>query len=495
MPLLALEKISRRFGPVTVLDGVDFTVEAGEVHALVGENGAGKSTLMKILSGALAPDAGTVRWQGAAVRFDSPRAARAAGIAMIHQELALVPALSVAENICLGEAHSWWRPVDYGKFENSARAVLERLGQPIDPRTPVGRLNLPEQQMVETARALRQQARLLILDEPTASLSAQQSEQLFAVLRRIRAEGTAIIYISHRLEEIFALCDQVTVLRNGRRVHCAAVGALSMAEVVRHMVGRTLEPTGAPAASQTGRPVLTVHNLCCGRLKDVHLELRAGEVVGLMGVAGAGRSRLVRTLFGAQRPEAGEIVLDGRPVVWRSPRDAVARGIGMLGEDRKRHSLLPERCVRENMALVSLPGRARWGIVEQYRERSACRALGGQLRLAPHAQEMAIRALSGGNQQKALLGRWLLAGCRVLLLDEPTRGVDVEAKVEIYGLIRALAEGGTAVLVVSSDLPELTLLAERLLVLQGGRIVGEQRPPYDAQALLAQALGVAAEGG
>ncbi|AGY59075.1 sugar ABC transporter ATP-binding protein [Gloeobacter kilaueensis] len=490
MALLQIENVTRRFGPVTVLDGVDFEVEAGEMHALVGENGAGKSTLMKILCGALAADSGTIRWQGAPVRLDSPRAARAQGIAMIHQELALVPELSVAENICLGEAQSWWRPVDFAQIEVTARRLLERLGQAIDPCALVRQLSLPQQQMVETARALRQRTRLLILDEPTASLSAQQTAQLFAVLRRIRDDGTAIIYISHRLEEIFELCDRVTVLRNGKRVHSASVGSLTPGAVVQHMVGRTLEASTPHQRPVAQRPVLAVRHLRTGPLKDVHLELRAGEIVGLMGVAGSGRSRLVRTLFGAQAAEGGTIHLGERPVKLRSPAEAIALGIGLLGEDRKRHGLIPERVVRENMALGTLKNHSRMGMIAQDRERRACGELAGQLRLAPCCQEMAIRTLSGGNQQKALLGRWLLAGCRVLLLDEPTRGVDVEAKAEIYSLIRTLAAGGTAILLVSSDLPELVQVAERLLVLQGGRIVSEQSPPYDVKHILSLALGV-----
>ncbi len=490
MSLLAIREITRRFGAQTVLDRIDLTIEPGEVHAIVGENGAGKSTLMKILSGALTPDAGEIRWEGIPVRLASPQAARARGIAMIHQELALVPGLSVAENICLGEVQPWWRRVDYRQLEATARTVLERLGQSIDPSLPVSLLNLPQQQMVETARALRERSRLLILDEPTAALTAQQTEQLFAVLRRICAEGTAILYISHRLEEIFALCHRVTVLRNGRRVHTAPVADLNMAEVVRHMVGHSLEVTSHRSPRRTATPLLSVAGLHSGPLRDITLDLHGGEIVGLVGLAGAGRSRLVRALFGAQPIEAGEIRLEGKAVRLPSPQAAIALGIGLLGEDRKRHSLIPERAVRENIALGSLALRSRWGVIFSAAEQMACQQLSQQLRLKTRTQESAIRTLSGGNQQKALLGRWLLAGCRVLLLDEPTRGVDIEAKAEIYQLIRVLAAQGTAILVVSSDLPELTQLADRLLILHSGRIVSEQKPPYETASLLAQAMGL-----
>ncbi len=487
--MLKLEKIVRRFGNVTVLDGVDLAVEPGEIHALVGENGAGKSTLMKVLCGALSPSGGTIRWQGTPVQFATPRDARTCGIAMIHQELALVPELSVAENICLGEASPWWQPIHFARLENTASAVLARLGQSLDPRTPVRRLSLPQQQFVETARALFQEAKLLILDEPTAALGAQQTEQLFAVLRRIQAGGTAIIYISHRLEEIFALCDQITILRNGKRVHSGAVKSLTMGEVVHHMVGKSVSEQ-CPTPTASSAEILRVQGLQTGSLNAIDFSLRSGEILGIVGLAGSGRSRLLRTLFGAQTATSGTIQLTGKVISPRSPKEAIALGIGLLGEDRKRQGIIPLRAVRENMALGSLDQRRRFGVVQASLEKQGCASLSQDIRLQSGCQEMAINRLSGGNQQKVLLGRWLLRGCKVLLLDEPTRGVDIEAKSEIYQLICRLATSGTGVIVVSSDLSELTQLCERLLVLRNGNFVAETLPPYDPQALLAQALGV-----
>ncbi|MBC7883398.1 MAG: sugar ABC transporter ATP-binding protein [Anaerolineae bacterium] len=487
--MLKLEKIVRRFGNVTVLDGVDLAVEPGEIHALVGENGAGKSTLMKVLCGALSPSGGTIRWQGNPVQFATPRDARTCGIAMIHQELALVPELSVAENICLGEPRPWWQPIHFAHLENTASAVLARLGQSLDPRTPVRTLSLPQQQFVETARALFQEAKLLILDEPTAALGAQQTEQLFAVLRRIQAGGTAIIYISHRLEEIFALCDQITILRNGRRVHSGSVKSLTMGEVVHHMVGKSVSEQ-CPTPTTNGAEILRVQGLETHSLKTIDFSLRSGEILGIVGLAGSGRSRLLRTLFGANPSTSGTIQLAGKVISPRSPKEAIALGIGLLGEDRKRQGIIPLRTVRENMALGSLDQRRRFGVVHARLEKQGCEDLGKEIRLQSGCQEMAISHLSGGNQQKVLLGRWLLRGCKVLLLDEPTRGVDIEAKSEIYQLICRLATSGTGVIVVSSDLSELTQLCERLLVLRNGKFVAEALPPYNSPALLAQALGV-----
>jgi ribose transport system ATP-binding protein len=487
--LLQLEKIVRRFGNVTVLDRVDLAVKPGEIHALVGENGAGKSTLMKVLCGALSPNGGTIRWEGFPVRFGSPRDARNQGIAMIHQELALVPELSVAENICLGEAHAWWQPMNFARLEKTASEVLSRLGQCLDPSTPVRKLSLPQQQFVETARALFQEAKLLILDEPTAALGAQQTEQLFAVLRRIQAGGTSIIYISHRLEEIFALCDQITILRNGKRVHSGAVKSLSLGEVVQHMVGKSVSQQ-SPTPTTNSTESLRVKGLQTGSLENIDFSLRSGEILGIVGSAGSGRSRLLRTLFGANLPTSGTIQLSGKAVAPRSPKEAIALGIGLLGEDRKRQGIIPLRAVRENMALGSLDQRRRFGVVHASLEKQGCESLGQDIRLQSGCQEIAISRLSGGNQQKVLLGRWLLRGCKVLLLDEPTRGVDIEAKSEIYQLICRLAASGTGVIVVSSDLSELTQLCERLLVLRNGNFVAEAFPPYDSQVLLAQALGV-----
>ncbi len=481
--LLAALGVSKRFAGVTALDGVDFELRAGEVHALMGENGAGKSTLMKILSGVQPADAGEIRIDGAAVRFAGVRDAERAGVAIIHQELNLVPELSVAANVFLGrEPRRAGVFLDGRAMSAAARGLLGRLGIELDPDARVAGLRMGEQQLVEIAKALSLEARILIMDEPTSALSPAECARLFRIVRGLAADGVGIVYISHRIEEVSDLADRVTVLRDGRRVVTAPIAEMSRARLIAAMVGR--EIGDRPATAGEGGPVvLSVRGLTLDvpvrrgwrRVLDgVDLDLRQGEILGVGGLLGSGRTEILETLFGATRGRAGgSIRLDGRPVAIASPRVARRLGIALVTEDRKGQGLLLAASVRDNVALPSLGRISRFGIRRPAGEAAvaadAVRRLG--IRCAGIGQ--ATATLSGGNQQKVVIGKWLATGPRVLLLDEPTRGIDVGAKQEIYALVRALAGEGLAILMVSSELPELLLLADRILVMAQGRKTGE----------------------
>ena len=464
-PLLELRNVVKAFSGVRVLADVDFDVRAGEVHALVGENGAGKSTLMNIVSGVTAPDAGEMRWQGMPVRPRSPREAQRLGIAFVHQELALVPQLSAAENIFLGRHPAGRGWVRWGEIDRRARALLAELGQPIDPRRLVADLSLAERQLVEIARALAFDSRLIIMDEPTAPLADRDAEGLFRTIRGLPERGVSVIFISHRLKEIFNVCDRVTVLRDGRRVLTAPASETSQDELVRAMVGAELAERSSP---QTAEPAGCEEAL---RVEGaVNFMVRRGEIVGLAGLAGAGRTELLEWIFGCGAPQACRIYVGGRPVRVRTPRDAIRHGLALVPDDRKAKGLVPGASLAMNIALAG--GRARL-FIRAVQERRAAAQLIGDLRIKAAGLNQPVLYLSGGNQQKAVLAKWLLAGANVFLLDEPTRGIDVRSKAEIYDLIRALARRGAAVLLASSELDELLRLADRILVMQRGRIAGE----------------------
>lgn len=472
-PLLAARGIHKRYPGVHALAGADLEVHAGEVHALVGENGAGKSTLMKILSGAVAPDDGTLEVGGRAVRLHSPRDAHALGIRMIHQELSLVPALSVAENILLGAEPTRMGLVHRRALRDRCAAVLDRLGQRIPLDAPVGSLSLAQRQMVEIAKAISRDARVLIMDEPTAILPDGEVSALFALVRQLRGEGMAVIHISHRLEEIFRIADRVTVLRDGAVVHSAPVDGLTREAIVRLMVGRELAAGYPPPAAEPGPELLRVRGLSRGFVRDVNLVLRAGEVLGLVGLVGSGRSELARAIFGADARDAGEIELAGRRIDPRSPREAIDAGIALLPEDRKTQGLILHDLVRRNVALATLAERTRGGLVDERRERAAVDEWVESLRIRTPGIDRPVRLLSGGNQQKVVLARWMLARSRVIIFDEPTRGVDVGAKAEIYALVRALTARGAGVILISSDLPEALGMSDRVLVMREGRVAAE----------------------
>lgn len=484
--LCALRAVVKTYDAVRALGGVDFDVRAGEIHALVGENGAGKSTLLRVLGGATRPDAGTLQIDGRDVRFGAPFEAEAAGIAIVHQESRLVPGLTVAENIALGRepvlpGWRWPRLLDRRAARDTAQRALALLGETgIDPATKVADLGVARRQLVEIARGLSRAARLCALDEPTAALTGPETAALFAALRRLRGGGIGIVFISHRLAEVFALADRVTVLRDGRVAHHGPAAALDRAALIRAMVGRDIAQEIPWNPRPRGPEVLRIEGLHAAGVHGVDLVLHAGEVLGLAGLVGAGRSELAHALFGAApragglrggRPRhGGRVLLDGREVAPDSPREAIDLGFALLTEDRNRLGLVASMNVRENMTLATLGAFTRGGVVRRAAERRAACAKADALALRPRDVEVPVTSLSGGNRQKVILARGLLSEARVLLFDEPTAGVDVGAKAEIYALIGRLAAQGAAVLVISSDLPELLGLCDRIAVMSAGRI-------------------------
>ncbi len=478
-PLVRMRGIRKRFGPVEVLRDVRLDLWPGEVHVLAGENGAGKSTLIRILAGVYSDHEGTIELDGRPVRPRSPQEARALGVAVIHQELALVPALSVADNIYLGRQLTRGGFVDDRAQRAGARGLLERFNLAIDPGAAVETLPIALQQLVEIARALACEARVIIMDEPTSALSAAEVEQLFRLVADLRARGCAILYITHKMEEIERIADRITVLRDGGFVGSAAAAELPPARLIEWMVGRAIEEQFSRRAAHPGGERLRVENFSVrrgGRLAvdRVSLHVRQGEIVGIGGLQGSGASDLLLGLFGAFAEAAGgAVTLDGEPVRIRSPREAIARGIALLTSDRKATGLIPAMTVAENIMLAALPRIARFGWRRPAEESRRAEAAARRLRLRAASLAMEAGRLSGGNQQKAILARWLETGPRVLLLDEPTRGVDVGAKREIYELLHAWAAEGMAILLISTEMPELLALSDRIVVLHRGRVTAE----------------------
>lgn len=473
LPLLRMTNVVKRFPGVTALGGVDLTVESGEVHCLLGQNGAGKSTLIKVLAGVHQADEGTVEWNGAVVDLRDPQAAMDVGIATMYQELDLVEGLSVAENIFLGHEPSRAGFSQRASARRGAAELLARLGHSeISPTTEVGALSAAAQQIVSMARALSRKARLIIMDEPSAVLDAGEVEQLFGVIRQITAQGVAVIYISHRLAEIREIGDRVTVLKDGRTVSTALdAKATSTQELIRLMTGRSIEyafpkRSAVRPAGEDAEPMLRVENLSLeGEFTDVSFEVRPGEVVGLAGLVGSGRTEIVEAIFGARRAMGGTVTVDGRAVRPGSVPAAVAAGIGLCPEERKSQALVLQASLAANISLASLTRFSRAGLLDRHGETREADRLLVSLDVRPRGAHRESRTLSGGNQQKVVLARWLLRQCKVLLLDEPTRGVDVGARSEIYGLIRDLTDQGVAIVVVSSEIPEVLGLADRVLVI------------------------------
>ena len=493
--LLDVRGVSKAYAGVHALREASFELHAGEVHALVGENGAGKSTLVKIITGAVAADTGEVRLQGQAITHHSPRRARALGIAAIYQQPALFPDLSVAENIAIGiEAGGAWRRVRWDARRKRAQDLLAQVGARIDPEREAGTLSMPEQQLVEIARAIGASARALILDEPTASLSLEDTKNLFGVIRRLRAQGVGLIYISHRLEELLVIADRVTVLRDGRTIDTREVATVGRSELIRLMVGRELDEVFPKREVEKGDVVLELQGLGsrAAGVRGVSLQVRAGEIFGLCGLVGAGRTELARTLFGLDPIDEGELRLRGRRVRFSSPAAAIAAGIAYVPEDRRRHGVILDMPIDANITLASLDQLSRPSGLDLRREREIALASVRRLGIKTPATYAPVATLSGGNQQKVALSRWLVTNPAVLVLDEPTQGVDVGAKAEIHRLMRDLAAQGVAILMISSEMPEVLGMSDRIGVMRGGQLAGVRSREEATQAsLLALALGEA----
>lgn len=473
--LLRIEGIRKTFPGVVALDGVDFDLRRGEVHVLLGENGAGKSTLIKMLSGAYTPDAGRILVGGEEVRIHGAQDSERLGIATIYQEFNLVPDLTVAENIFLGRQPRRFGMIDRKRMEAEAAELLERVGVRVSPRALVRELGIARLQMVEIAKALSLDARVLIMDEPTAVLTTEEVEKLFAIVRRLREDGVGVVFITHHLEEIAALGDRVTVIRDGKSVG-QVPASTPEDELVRLMVGRSIEQQypREQGGAGAGDALLVVEGLTRdGVFHDVSFAVRAGEVVGIAGLVGAGRTEVVRAVFGADPYDKGAVRVGGSAVPKDDVNAAMTAGIGLVPEDRKGQGLLLDASVEENLGLVTLRGATRGGFVDLKGQRESAARVAERLGVRMAGLHQHVRTLSGGNQQKVVIGKWLLANTKVLILDEPTRGIDVGAKVEIYELINELTAAGAAVLMISSDLPEVLGMSDRVLVMAQGRIAGE----------------------
>jgi ABC-type sugar transport system ATPase subunit len=533
-PLISFRHVSKRFPGVRALEDVSFEVAAGSCHALCGENGAGKSTLSKLLAGIVTPDTGEIRIDGTPVRFTDPRDALGAGIGMVHQELVFCENLTVAENLCLGALPRRGLFVSRPAMERRAHDLLSAIEATLDVRRLGGDLTVAEQQVLQIAAAVGSGARVIIFDEPTSSLSQVEADHLYALMGRLRARGTTCVYVSHRMPEIFRLCDTITVLRDGKHVATRAASALDEASLVQLMIGRRLDEyllgsaglgapksrrpaaaaasdspgLGAPeqpappteaespapssaAAAKPGAVLLEVRKLSSpGHFHDVSFEVRAGEIVGLAGLVGAGRSAVAEAIFGLDAQARGRIEVAGRGLRGGSPAAAMRAGVGLVPEDRKRRGLVGDLSALENLTLPSLPRLSRYGWIRPDAERAVARDVAARVGLLPSDLATVTAVLSGGNQQKVVLAKWLATRCRLLLLDEPTRGVDVGAKAEIHALVRQLAAEGTGILLVSSELPELIALSTRTLVLREGRMVGELPRGADQETLMRLMAGV-----
>ena len=469
--MLALRHIHKTFGAVRALVDVDLELHAGEVHALVGENGAGKSTLLRILTGAIAPDAGDLQLDGHIVLGLTPRAAQSLGIAVVHQLPALLHELSVAENLLLGSDGAW---IDWRQRRVRARELLTVVGADIDPDAIAGSLPLPSQQLVQIARALRQQPRVLLLDEPTAVLPEHEAQHLLQLVRELRAKGTAVLYVTHRLDELPGFADRVTVLRDGQRVWCSPMAEVTPTQLIQHMVGRELAAAEPSSEHQHGTEALHIDAVGCtaAGLHDITFTLHQGEILGLAGLVGAGRTELAECLFGLRRIDRGSVRLCGQPFAPRTPRDAIARGLVLVPEDRRRHGIVPALSLAANLTLPHLDEFARHGLIDERREAAVAAQAVQEFSVRTAGVDAPLATLSGGNQQKVVLARWLRHRPKVLVLDEPTQGIDVGARAEIHARIRQEAAAGTAVLVISSDLPELFVLCDRIAAMQKGRLAG-----------------------
>ena len=498
VPVLALDRVSKAFGSVRALSDVSLELFAGEAHALAGENGAGKSTLIKVLAGVHHPDAGRVLLDGRPVAFAGPGNARDAGLAVIYQEPTLFPDLSVAENIFMGrqprrQAARGFGRIDRRAMREEAAALFARLGVALDPAAPTRGLSIADQQMIEIAKALSRRARVLIMDEPTAALTPDEVARLFDVARALRAEGAAVLFISHRLEEVFAPCQRVTILRDGHLIATSPVAEVTTDDLIRRMVGRSLSTLYPKASAPIGDIALRVSRLTReGAFTDVSFEVRRGEIVALAGLIGAGRSEVARAVFGIDRWDAGRVELRGRPLPPGSPTAAMAGGLALVPEDRRAQGLVMDASIERNLGLTQLRALRRAGLMSRRRERNRAADWALRLQLKYARLSDAVTMLSGGNQQKVVLAKWLATDPAVLIVDEPTRGIDVGTKAEVHRLLSELAGRGLAVLMISSDLPEVLGMADRVLVMHEGRLVAEiPRAAATEETVMAAATGQA----
>jgi monosaccharide-transporting ATPase len=502
-PVLRMEGITKIFSGVTALSNVSLALERGEVHALVGENGAGKSTLIKIMTGAYTRDGGEVFLEGRAVDFRTPEDAQAEGVVAVYQEVNLLTFRTVAENIYLGREPRRFGLIDWKRMNADAAALLKRLGLDIDPRAPLGSLNIALRQMVAIARGVSFNAKVVVLDEPTSSLTEHEVQILYDVIRRLKAEGTAVVYISHRFDELYTVCDRVTILRDGKFVATRPLAGLEKIDLVCLMLGKqrdelrqgttAFKHAGATAADET--PLLSAENLKRGRkLNDVTVEVARGEIVGMAGLLGSGRTETARAIFGADSVEEGEVRLEGKTIKRGSVNEAIDSGIAFLTEDRKAEGIIPELSVRENLTLAALPALSTLGVVSRARQAEIVDKFMKRLGIKAANADQKIRELSGGNQQKVLLARWLCKNPKFLILDEPTRGIDIGAKGEIQALVGELAASGLGVLMISSELEELVEGSSRVVVMRDGQRVGELRGEEISQNNIIRAMAEGASG-
>ncbi|RKF13708.1 sugar ABC transporter ATP-binding protein [Alginatibacterium sediminis] len=490
MSILCLKSVVKEYPGVQALAGVSFELEAGEVHAIMGENGAGKSTLIKTVTGAIKPTRGYVVYQGQTLPSGDPRAIIDLGISAIYQELSLFPELTVAENIFYGNETYKGLFLDKAKMNENALSLLKSLGTDIKPEVQVKTLSIGFQQLVELAKAVSKQCKLLIMDEPTAPLTNQEVKYMYEAVRRLQKQGVTIIYVSHRLNEVFDLCDRVTILRDGHYIETLDIDKVTEDELIRLMVGRTITNEYPKRTHELGDDYLSVRSLNSGLVKDVSFSLKKGEILGLAGLVGAGRTEIARLIFGADPLKSGEITIDGVTKLINSPHDAIAAGIGLLPEDRKTQGALLTMSISDNVSYSSLDRFSSKGILQPKLERASTQEFVSKLNVKTPSIDQLVGNLSGGNQQKVVLAKWLLNDCSVLIFDEPTRGIDVGAKSEIYELMRQITQRGVSVIMISSEMPELLGMSDRVLVVHDGSIVKELHPEeYSQETVLKYASG------
>jgi inositol transport system ATP-binding protein len=506
-PLLRMSLIGKRFPGVQALDDAGLEVRSGEIHALLGENGAGKSTLIKILSGAQQPDRGTIEFGGEKVIMASPHDAQRRGIVTIYQEFTLAPNMTIAENVFIGREPGLGVFVNWRKMAAETRAITARLGLRLKPMSIVRELRVAEQQMVEIARALSMKSRLIVMDEPTSALSSSEVEKLFRIVRDLKAQGLSIIFVTHRLEEVMQICDRYTVLRDGRLVGSGSIADATIDGIIRLIVGRQVNALFARREKRTavGDVVLRVEGLSrrgnaqdqnATVLDDVGLEVHRGEILGIAGLVGAGRTEMARAVFGADRFDSGRVTIDGRAVQIRSPQDAIRHGIGLVPEDRKQQALFLALAVRTNLTMASHGRITRWGMfIDEVAERAIVEEYRKKLNIRMASPEQLISSLSGGNQQKVTLARWLALGPKVLIVDEPTRGIDIGAKVEVHQLLYEMARSGIAVIAISSELPEVLAISDRIVTMREGRVTGEIKSEDANEEILMSMMTLSAKAG